>query len=148
MDTNKARELFEAMHHGRNLTKHHLRQTYTNQNIAALWNQHLKTIALMERLQRLAEGPTPLQAPPIARLYWGGHQWWAEREGSIAIALGKTGLCAEDGGGYKEAYALAKRLFYDCAFKIRTPPHHGSKGVACECCKEFAISEFLRSQGQ
>jgi GTP:adenosylcobinamide-phosphate guanylyltransferase len=37
------RELFESMHAGRDLTRHHLRGTYCKPQIAALWNQHIRT---------------------------------------------------------------------------------------------------------
>lgn len=41
---------FEAMHAGRNLNRHGLRGTYFSGTIAALWNQHVKTIRfLIER---------------------------------------------------------------------------------------------------
>jgi hypothetical protein len=37
------RDTFEAMHKGRDLTRHHLRGTYVKPQIAALWNQHCRT---------------------------------------------------------------------------------------------------------
>lgn len=40
----EARRIFEQMHRTRNLTTHHLRGTYIYPAIAALWNQHLKTL--------------------------------------------------------------------------------------------------------
>jgi hypothetical protein len=39
-----ARIAFEEMQSGRNLTQHHMRGTYVNPPMAALWNQHLKTL--------------------------------------------------------------------------------------------------------
>lgn len=41
------RSAFERMHQGRNLTRHHLRGTYSSPQIAALWNQHIRTAKLM-----------------------------------------------------------------------------------------------------
>lgn len=40
----EARIEFEKQHEGRDLSRHRLRGTYTKPAIAALWNQHLKTI--------------------------------------------------------------------------------------------------------
>ena len=39
---------FEKQHHGRDLSRHRLRGTYQKPAIAALWNQHLKTISWLE----------------------------------------------------------------------------------------------------
>ncbi|MGL5179557.1 MAG: hypothetical protein ACRC8N_15755 [Aeromonas veronii] len=39
-----ARAEFERQHSGRNLKRHPLRGTYYNANIAACWNQHIRTI--------------------------------------------------------------------------------------------------------
>jgi hypothetical protein len=36
---------FERQHHGRNLTRHHLRGTYVSVQIAAIWNQHVRSVA-------------------------------------------------------------------------------------------------------
>lgn len=44
----EARFEFEKQHHGRDLSRHRLRGTYTKPAIAALWNQHLKTISWVE----------------------------------------------------------------------------------------------------
>ena len=41
------RKDFEAMHAGRDLTRHHLRGTYSYPPMAALWNQHVKTLKLL-----------------------------------------------------------------------------------------------------
>lgn len=38
------RQEFERQHSGRNLTRHHMRGTYMSCTIAALWNQHRRTI--------------------------------------------------------------------------------------------------------
>lgn len=47
---NVLREEFEQQHKGRNLSRHHLRGTYTSPPIAALWNQHVKTSKWLSRL--------------------------------------------------------------------------------------------------
>lgn len=39
-----ARQEFERQHEGRYLKRHYLRGTYLSAPIAALWNQHLRTI--------------------------------------------------------------------------------------------------------
>lgn len=44
-----AREEFERQHEHRNLLKHRLRGTYSNAAIAALWNQHIRTIQWLTR---------------------------------------------------------------------------------------------------
>ena len=44
----EARFEFERQHEGRDLSRHRLRGTYTKPAIAALWNQHLKTISWVE----------------------------------------------------------------------------------------------------
>lgn len=44
----EARIGFEKQHQGRDLSRHHLRGTYTKPAIAALWNQHLKSIGWIE----------------------------------------------------------------------------------------------------
>lgn len=41
------RPMFEKMHANRHLSKHHLRGTYQSANIAALWNQHVKTALML-----------------------------------------------------------------------------------------------------
>lgn len=46
---NELRASFERMHKGRRLTRHHLRGTYSSPQIAALWNQHVKTAELMKK---------------------------------------------------------------------------------------------------
>ncbi len=38
---------FERQHEGRNLTKHRMRGTYFRAEIAALWNQHKRTVNWM-----------------------------------------------------------------------------------------------------
>lgn len=38
---------FERQHHGRPLKRHHLRGTYLAPQIAALWNQHVRTARWM-----------------------------------------------------------------------------------------------------
>lgn len=38
---------FERQHHGRNLRQHYLRGTYLSPQIAALWNQHVRTARWM-----------------------------------------------------------------------------------------------------
>jgi hypothetical protein len=43
-DVKELRQAFELMHAGRNLTRHPLRGTYNSPPIAALWNQHLRTV--------------------------------------------------------------------------------------------------------
>ena len=40
---------FERQHEGRNLKQHHLRGTYSSPQIAALWNQHVKTAEFMRQ---------------------------------------------------------------------------------------------------
>jgi hypothetical protein len=55
LKTHEARIEFERQHEGRNLRQHHLRGTYTSVTIAALWNQHLRTIKWMERPERAAK---------------------------------------------------------------------------------------------
>jgi len=47
MSDQEIREIFETMHKNRNLKKHLLRGTYVSAPIAALWNQHVKTIRYM-----------------------------------------------------------------------------------------------------
>jgi hypothetical protein len=37
------RQIFEAMHKGRNINRHYLRGTYVYPAMAALWNQHVKS---------------------------------------------------------------------------------------------------------
>ena len=44
----EARFEFEQQHQGRDLSRHRLRGTYQKPAIAALWNQHLKTISWVE----------------------------------------------------------------------------------------------------
>jgi hypothetical protein len=44
----KGRIEFEKQHKGRDLSRHRLRGTYQKPAIAALWNQHLKTISWIE----------------------------------------------------------------------------------------------------
>jgi hypothetical protein len=50
-----ARAEFEKQHEGRNLRRHHLRGTYSSPPIAALWNQHIRSLrwlkSLLERAQ-------------------------------------------------------------------------------------------------
>jgi hypothetical protein len=36
---------FERQHQGRNLTRHRLRGTYISVQIAAIWNQHVRSVA-------------------------------------------------------------------------------------------------------
>ena len=48
LDENSARIEFEKQHDGRDLSRHRLRGTYQKPAIAALWNQHLKTISYVE----------------------------------------------------------------------------------------------------
>lgn len=65
------RETFEQMHQGRDLTRHHLRGTYSKPQIAALWNQHVRTWELVRRqfadTQLLAYLPIehPLRNKPL-----------------------------------------------------------------------------------
>lgn len=47
-----ARHEFERQHSGRNLTRHKLRGTYVSGPIAALWNQHLRTITWMSGVKK------------------------------------------------------------------------------------------------
>lgn len=42
-DEDEMRQEFARQHEGRNLSRHKLRGTYSNANIAALWNQHRRT---------------------------------------------------------------------------------------------------------
>ncbi|WP_438979527.1 hypothetical protein [Polynucleobacter sp.] len=48
IDENTARIEFKKQHEGRDLSRHRLRGTYQKPAIAALWNQHLKTISWVE----------------------------------------------------------------------------------------------------
>ncbi len=43
IDIKGLRTLFEEQHRNRDLTKHSMRKTYVKPQIAALWNQHIKT---------------------------------------------------------------------------------------------------------
>jgi hypothetical protein len=43
----QARAEFERQHEGRNLKRHRMRGTYLSAPIAALWNQHIRTIKWM-----------------------------------------------------------------------------------------------------
>ena len=47
-----ARAEFERQHSGRNLKQHYRRGAYLAAPIAALWNQHLRTIKWMQSLQQ------------------------------------------------------------------------------------------------
>lgn len=47
---------FQRQHDGRNLRQHYLRGTYLSAPIAALWNQHLRTIKWMQELQQKKGG--------------------------------------------------------------------------------------------
>ena len=44
MDNDKLRAEFERQHAGRNLSRHHMRGTYSSPQIAALWNQHVRSV--------------------------------------------------------------------------------------------------------
>lgn len=44
IDIKAIRAEFERQHAGRNLTRHRLRGTYSSGPIAALWNQHLRSV--------------------------------------------------------------------------------------------------------
>ena len=44
MDNDKLRAEFERQHAGRNLLRHRLRGTYSSPPIAALWNQHVRSV--------------------------------------------------------------------------------------------------------
>lgn len=46
-----ARAEFERQHNGRDLRRHNMRGTYQSATIAALWNQHLRTIEWLRRAQ-------------------------------------------------------------------------------------------------
>lgn len=52
-----ARRAFEEMHKGRNLNQHPLRGTYSNPHIAALWNQHLRTLRWLNLLDETVKDP-------------------------------------------------------------------------------------------
>lgn len=55
------RKEFELQHKGRNLLRHRLRGTYFAANIAALWNQHKRTVEWM--IERHAADAAPPTAP-------------------------------------------------------------------------------------
>ena len=46
---------FERQHAGRNLGRHSMRGTYWSANIAALWNQHKRTVIWMHQLSQKEE---------------------------------------------------------------------------------------------
>lgn len=52
---------FERQHAGRDLTRHSLRGTYVRANIAALWNQHVRTAQWVRSVQRR---PNPAHGAP------------------------------------------------------------------------------------
>lgn len=54
---------FERQHQYRNLTSHHLRGTYLAPQIAALWNQHVRTARWVFALIELAEDKPELVNP-------------------------------------------------------------------------------------
>ena len=61
INEDELRKIFEEQHKNRNLQKHRLRGTYQSAPIAALWNQHIKTARLIEKLlvDRLKERQQP-----------------------------------------------------------------------------------------
>lgn len=61
LTVDKKREAFEKMHQSRDLTRHHLRGTYSKPQIAALWNQHVKTWQLVESYHALESGKTTIE---------------------------------------------------------------------------------------
>lgn len=55
----QARAEFERQHSGRDLSRHHLRGTYSSGPIAALWNQHIRTIKWLEGRDALQDKADP-----------------------------------------------------------------------------------------
>ena len=52
-----ARRAFEEMHKGRNLKQHPLRGTYVMPAIAAIWNQHIRTLRWLNLLDETVKDP-------------------------------------------------------------------------------------------
>lgn len=55
---------FESQHAGRDLRRHSLRGTYIRANIAALWNQHVRTAQWVRSLQRRPKPGNGAPKPP------------------------------------------------------------------------------------
>jgi hypothetical protein len=88
------RDTFEAMHKGRDLTRHHLRGTYVKPQIAALWNQHCRTwqAAIQSQVSN-TDGWVMLPVEPTQAMHdsWMyGKGPWSERYRAMLSAAQKA----------------------------------------------------------